>query len=384
MPVIAFASNFIWVMVIALLGPSLPAMIADLGMSYGQAGFLFTLLSMGSLFGTTVGATASDYINRKLLYGGCALVLALGLLSLGFATGYAGIAVLVFLLSLFGSPIGAIGQSIMLDMFPDRRERNLSLQTFFAAAGSFLAPLIVSLNYSVGLSWKWPFIETALLAIGLCAAIFLSPIPSSRGGSKRPGILPLLRNTKVLSVATLIFLSVAIDLGFSFWLAEYFKAELHAPLRLSSAVVGFYLAGIIAGRLAITALLKKLSVGRLLASGLTLALASILVFILAPPMPIKIVACVLYGLGVGPVFPLLMSIGVKQRPDGPGAVTGMLYAFLSLGGMVFPLLVGAIAAGAGIGLSYLFCAVLATVILVAVLASGMARKPAPAPKVAGD
>ena len=43
MLVIAFASNFLWVMVIGLLGPSLPSMISDLGMNYAQAGFLFTL-----------------------------------------------------------------------------------------------------------------------------------------------------------------------------------------------------------------------------------------------------------------------------------------------------------------------------------------------------
>lgn len=374
MPALAFASNFLWVMVIGLLGPSLPSMIADLGMNYGQAGFLFTLLSLGSLFGTGLGAFATDYVDRKRLYAACALVLALGLFSIGFTRSYAGVATIVFLLSLFGSPIGAIGQSIMLDMFPDRRERNLSVQTFFAAMGSFLAPLLISLNFAMGLSWRWPFMETGLIALLLFAAVLRTPIPAARLGAGRQGALSLLRDRKLLAVAALIFLSVGVDLGFSYWLAEYFKTGLHAPLRLSSAIVGFYLVGIIAGRLSLTRLLRRFDATAVLASGLGLAIACILVFILAKPIPVKILACVFYGLGVGPVFPLLMSIGVRRKPDSPGAVTGLLFAFMSLGGMVFPFVTGAIAAGVGIGRSFFFNAAVAGLILLSVLAMRRSMK----------
>jgi len=34
MPYLAFASNFLWVLVIGLLGPSVPAILADLGIGY--------------------------------------------------------------------------------------------------------------------------------------------------------------------------------------------------------------------------------------------------------------------------------------------------------------------------------------------------------------
>ncbi len=46
----------------------------------------------------------------------------------------------VFLLSVAGSPLGSIGQSIMLGAAPERRERNLSLFTTLGAVGSLLAP----------------------------------------------------------------------------------------------------------------------------------------------------------------------------------------------------------------------------------------------------
>jgi putative MFS transporter len=119
-PYLAFASNFTWVMVIGLLGPSIPRIIEDLEISYAQAGLFFTMLSLGSLFGTTFAGIASDTLNRKVLFALVALILALGLAGMGLAASYLAVILIIFGYSLFGSPAGTVGQSIMLSMFPSR------------------------------------------------------------------------------------------------------------------------------------------------------------------------------------------------------------------------------------------------------------------------
>lgn len=366
MPFLSFASNFLWVMVIGLLGPSLPAILTGLGISYAQAGFFFTLLSLGSLIGSSLGAIGSDYLPRRILFAGCIVMLAIGLSVLGFTRTYAMVALLIFLLSLLGSPIGAIGQSIMLDMFPEKREKYLSLQTFFGAIGSLCAPIVVSVNYTASLSWRWPFVETAVLALVLFVALMAVRIPPLSGTRERRGILDILRNRRVASCAILIFLSVAADLGFSYWLAEYFKTELHVDLRLSSSVVGIYLVGICAGRLLVPVFLKRMHPRTNLILGLSTAFACIVPFILVPWVPVKAALCAVYGFGIGPVFPLLMARGSREFPSQPGSVTGVLFGCLSLGGMVFPLLIGSIAAKVGIARSYSVCAAVVCGLLLAV------------------
>jgi len=366
-PALAFATNFMWVMVIGILGPSLPAMVADLGITYAQAGFFFTLLSLGSLIGTSLGAISSDSLPRKFLYGMCVLVLSLGLFALGFMPGYALIALVIFLLSLMGSPIGAIGQSIMLGMFPDKRERYLSFMTFFGAVGSLLAPVIVSLNFTAGLSWRWTFREVSVLALIVFVVLLATRIPRAPEGGVRASFLTIARHRGVITAAVLIFLSVAVDLGFSYWLAQYFKSELHVSLRLSSSIVGVYLIGIIGGRVLVPVFLKRMSPRKNLVGGLAISLVALAAFILAPWIPAKIILCALYGFGIGPVFPLLVAQGTREFPKQAGAVTGVLYACMSLGGMVFPLLVGALAGRWGIGRTYIFCAIMVGVLLAAVL-----------------
>lgn len=353
MPYLAFASNFTWVMVIGLLGPSVPAIIQDLGISYTRAGLFFTMLSLGSLFGTPLGGIASDFLNRRTLFSLIALLLAAGLVAVGLAPSYSLILLAIFGLSLFGSPAGAVGQSIMLDMFPQRRERYLALQTLFAAVGSFAAPLLVSLNFTAGLTWRWPFIETGGLALLLMAAILLVPLPVAklRKMSWR-NLGQVVGHPRILTSALLIFLSVASDLGFSFWLSEHFKTELGVSLRLSSAVVSLFLVGMIGGRLATSRLVQGVRSQALIQGGIALSVVTLALFLTVPWIWLKLCLIPLYGLGVSPVFPLLMARGTATFPDQPGTVSGVLFASVSLGGTVFPLVLGAVASSLGVRRSY--------------------------------
>ena len=63
--------------------------------------------------------------------------------------------------------------------------------------------------------------------------------------------------------------------------------------------------------------------------------------------------------------------------------TRTLYAGIALGGMVFPLLVGALAQSVGIARSYWFCAAAAGVLLAAAVAQGRAETPAVPPSRGG-
>jgi MFS transporter, FHS family, glucose/mannose:H+ symporter len=355
-------------MVIGLFGPSVPGMVEDLGISYGQAGMFFTAMAVGSLFGTGIAPILTDFGNRKRLYAIFALCLCLGLFAMGIASTYILILLVIFLFSLFGSPVGAVGQSIMLDMFPEHRTRNLALMTTFAAVGNFLAPLLVSANTFTGLNWRWPFMETGIISGVLFFVIIFMRIPEQKA---KPGEIEKLKvifsNRQVRLVAILVFLSVGIDVGFASWLAEYFKTELEVPLRLASLVVSVYVFGIILGRLSVAWLHKRFKGRQIVIFSLTTALAALLVFLNVDLISLKLVLVFIYGLGVAPIFPLLISFGTSSYPKQPGAVTGLLFACLALGGMVFPLAYGLLAERITIERSYYAVVVLAVVILIIAL-----------------
>ncbi len=62
-----------------------------------------------------------------------------------------------------------------------------------------------------------------------------------------------------------------------------------------------------------------------------------------------------------------MRLQSRQYPAQPGAVSGLLFAALSLGGMAFPLIIGALASRVGLWRSYFFPAALVAGLLVAMV-----------------
>jgi len=150
---LAFASSFLSVMVIGLLGPAAPDVIDDLGIGYARAGLFFIAGSLAFLFSTPLGGVVSDTPNRKTLFAIIALLLALGLVGLVLVPTCALILAAIFFFSLFGGAAISVGQSIMVDLYPAPRDRLLTMQALFAFLGCFTAPLLVALNFANGVHW---------------------------------------------------------------------------------------------------------------------------------------------------------------------------------------------------------------------------------------
>jgi fucose permease len=138
-------------------------------------------------------------------------------------------------------------------------------------------------------------------------------------------------------------------------------------MRLSSAAVSIYLVGVISSRLITSHLVKRIATKSILVLGILIAMGSLTAFLLVPAPGVKAVFACLYGLGIGPMFPLLISKASEEYPQQAGAVTGLLFGCLSLGGMVFPLLLGILASSIGIERSYFMPLMVLVILLVGVL-----------------
>ena len=352
MPWIAFFANGLWLMVIGLLGPAIPSIIVEFDLDYSSAGLIFTLLSAGSLLGTFIGGVASDYSRRKILWAFFSITLALGLVLVGIAPSYTSLLLVIFFMSLFGGPIGAVGQSIMLQMFPQKRTSYLSLQTMFAAAGSFIAPLILAFIFLSGGSWRFAFFTVAgfVFLLFMWIVFVKLPEPTVNHGNRIP-LKTIIVDKSMILIGSMIFLSIGIDIGFSYWLAEYFTTVVGSAAAFSSIAVSAYLCGVILSRFSLSYFSDSDQVDIIIA-GLILAGISLVLFLNLPFLWLKLLLCVLYGIGIGPVFPLLMARGTGLYPGKSGAVTGILFATISLGGMVFPFLIGLIGNITGIEGAY--------------------------------
>ena len=353
MPWTAFAANGLWVLVIGLMGPAVPFIIKEFSIDYAQAGLIFTLLSIAALIGGFVGGWVSDYRRRKSFWLIFLIMLSAGLVIISVVPTFSFLLIVVFVMSLFGSPIGAVGQSIMLQIYPGKRGRFLSLSTMFAAVGSLAAPILISIASIAGLGWRGAFFATAALVLMLFAAVSVSklPKPAVQSGSAL-SVFGLFADRQVLYAGVMIFLCVGLDIGFSYWLAEYFVSCAGTAAELSGFAVGCYLAGVISGRFVNSRKPEGFNLWKLPVIGLAAAAVSLLFFLNVTSVPMKLVFCFIYGIGVGPSFPSMMSAGTALYPQRSGAVTAVLFSMMSFSGAVFPVIIGAVGTGRGIENAY--------------------------------
>ncbi len=353
MPWTAFSANGLWVLVIGLMGPSVPFIIREFSINYSQAGLIFTVLSFSSFIGTFLGGWVSDYKRRRVFWMLFLAALSAGLVVFANSHSFFLILLTVFFMSLFGSPIGAVGQSIMLQVYPDRRRKYLSLSTMFAAAGSFIAPLLISSVCVAGFEWRAAFliVSAAVLVLLIIVASSRLPEPAASGES-RFAVFGLYKDKRIVFAGLMIFICVGFDLGFSYWLAEYFISSTGTAAEYSGFAVGCYLIGVVSGRLLNSRRPESSGVWMLPAAGLAVAAVSLVLFLNIDIFQLKLFLCLLYGLGIGPSFPSMMAMGTSLYPQRSGAATAVLFSMMSLSGAVFPMIIGTIGRSVGIDQAY--------------------------------
>ncbi len=353
MPWTAFIANGLWVLVVGLMGPSVPFIIDEFSINYSQAGLIFSFLSIAALFGAFLGGWVSDYQQRKRVWMICILCLSISLVIVGQVSNFAILLFIIFIISFFGSPIGALGQGIMLQMFPEKRRKYLFLCTMFAAFGSLIAPLLVSFTILLGSGWRGAFYVSALIGALLIPAIAFSKMPKPVESNINPlSIFQLFKDSRMIFVGFFMFLCVGVDVGFAYWLAEYFIIHAGIAPELSGFTVGCYLAGIIIGRFLNALGPEKILSRKLPIIGLTAAALSLFLFLNVDPIILKYLFCFLFGIFIGPAFPSLMALGTNFYPDRSGAATAVLFSMMSLSGIVFPLFLGALGSAWGIETAY--------------------------------
>jgi MFS transporter, CP family, cyanate transporter len=233
------------------VGPVLPLIQQDLGLSYAQAGFLFSIpvLMMG-LFSIPSGLIMARLGVKPVL------ILSLTLLALGGglrAVAANGPALFGFT-ALLGAGIGLV-QPALPRLIKDRFTHNTGVMTGiysngFAVGATTAAALAVPVlvPFSGALTWRGPFILWAVVVAATALAWIFVPGGQSRGGESLAPFARIFRS-RICWLASAIFLTQSLLFYIlNSWLTSYYQslgfslataASTVALLSAASIVFGF-------------------------------------------------------------------------------------------------------------------------------------------------
>lgn len=323
----------------ASLGPTLPGLAEQIGVPLKQIGLLFTARALGYLLGSMLSGYAYDRFSGHLLMVAALLGMATGL---GLAPLIIRPGLLLVVMGILGMGEGILdvgGNTLLLWLHGSQVAPYMNGLHFFFGVGTFVAPVIIAQAALWGGGLLWAYWILALLTVP--AALWLWRLPSPRllhpAVSHRDEPLP---QRLILLIALFLLLYVAVELGFGGWVFTYAVAAGVANETVAAYLTSAYWGAFTLGRLLTIPLTTRWRPQTLLLLSLLGGLLSLLVCATGRQSAVLTwTGSIGLGLSLAAVFPAIL-IWAERRMTMSSKVTCWFFISVSVGGMLFPWLIG--------------------------------------------
>jgi fucose permease len=314
--------------VLSILGPTVPAMAAHLGVPVTALGVLFTAtFLMATLATATSGALVNRIGNRALIPIGC-IAMALGLLGEGTAGTVPLVAVGAICAGAGTGIINVCVNAATARLYPARRDHVLTWLNICFGIGAFLTPLAAGFSLTRLGSYAPIYVAgAAFLALPILPVMRGLPVShreavGSSSPAKRAAVLALLRDRNMLLLTAIATVYLGAEIGFGGWVVSMVAAMTHlAPAYLAPAASAFWICLAAGGVPTILLLHRGTPARRLIVLGaLSAAVESVLLVVVGGSAPLAMACCALIGLSFAPILPLATALvasgGDADRSDG--------------------------------------------------------------------
>lgn len=261
----------------------------------------------------------------------------------------------VFLIGIGLSICESIGSSALSDSFPGRESRFLNIMQCSFSLGAVASPLLFKqLVMGWGFSWRLVFLVPGCGYAFLYPLMLLSecgnPISPKEFTSLKPdqnsqtgSILTILRTPFFLALLFSMMIYVSMEAGIAFFIDTFMTLE-YSPILGAYGISLFWFA------MAVSRFFfawVRMSKHAMVSLGFAGGAIFLLLFLFIKNQ--WLVLCIYTALGflMGPVWPMIMGIGMSAYQEKSGMVGGILYASGGAGGMISPILIGFVAGHSG-------------------------------------
>lgn len=372
----SFIAFFLFGAVEAVKGPTLPALIGEMGYSYSAGGSIVTAAYLGFLIACLVTGYISDRVGRKAVVAIALLAYLAGIAGYASSTSFALFVASFFLVGFGGGAIELGCNHIIIDV-QKKPGMYLNLLAFFYGIGAMLAPLYAGGIMRAGGSWRdaYLYLLPATLFMLLFFAVARYPARPD-AAANNPDFRAVARvafTRRMLWVYVLVFAYVAAEIAMATWLVEYLEKFRNVPLDSSATWLSLFFAGIMAGRFVGSFFVERIGELRIMTACSLAALVCIAVGLAGPDSLVFLLP--LTGLFFSIILPTAIAYVSKLHKENLGPLLGFLLCFIGVGGMAGPWAVGALndAAGlrVGLGASAAFCLLITAALFM------LGRDPAP-------
>lgn len=353
-----------------IIGPLMPFLRADLGLSFTEGSYHTVALAIGTNIVGLFGQRIVLALGRRGAVALNLILLVLAQILLAQATSlWMSLAASL----LFGGTV-ALSVCVVPAVMAERHGAQLGLAiaeaNVLAYVGILIVPGIVSVAATVA-GWRWSYL-VPVLAYGIYW-LFVRGIDF---GAARPPVRGGQGGTLGFSFWCywlFLMLGISAEFGLVVWSVSYLEAVAAMPRGLALWSSMIFPAGMIVGRIAGAVAMRRQPAGRLVLPTVVLALAGVLTFIASSTPAISILGLFLSGVGIANFYPVGITLAMFAAPNAPDAAAARAALASGTAILIAPLVLGAIADSAGIGAAFWAIPVLIVLSCLAALAARLKR-----------
>ncbi len=330
----------------------MPAIRADLGLSYAELGLALSLPALVAAAVEPAFGVLGDTRHRRtvILAGGVAF--AAGLIGLAAAAAPAVFVVVMCVLYPASGAFVSLSQATLMDMQDGRRDLAMNRWVIAGGMGVLGGPALVAASIGAGLGWRAPFLVMAAAAAALAWGVRRIPLGPAGGGlrANAGATLRLLTRGPILRGLVLLELAdLQLDVMHAL-LGVYLVDAGGIGAGGAALALGIVAAASLAGNLLLPRLLRRISGARYVVASALAVLVAYPAVLLAPEAAAKVAAATLVGLLTCGWYPLLKARLYDHLPGRSGAATALSSTSGTLAGLL-PLGLGVLAGRYGISVA---------------------------------
>lgn len=369
-------ASFMSGLTVISIGPLLPNVMSDLGITISEAGAIPLAFHVGRVVGGIALMSLFARLCVARILRGAYVALGLALAAVGLAS--AGVWSFSALYAVVGLAVAM--QSTIPGMWVTSHirvgtEQAITLVVAPYALATVIAPWTSGILLGSGISWRWILVGEGLISLSFALipiSVFLPDIPD-RQNLGFGQLVKVYRFRPRLLVAILIagFAYVGLETAFGVWFPKFHQSVLGAGVISAAVTVTIFWAGELLGRLTILRLVRRPS-GSILFLYLACFTAMMtLVIAFSPTYWVSAPAVFLAGLAVSVLWPLLTGYCSRF----PAWYAGIVYTLTTLVGALGSGLIpyGVASAASSLGFRTALALLAVPALVVAVLSVSLRR-----------
>lgn len=330
-----------------IIGAVLPSLMEKCDLNYAEGGLLLSAHSIGFLICSTLTGVIAEFLARKRTVVAISVLIPVALFGLAFTQNP--VWLFVFLLFTgFGRGVVNNTNNVTVSTLADGDAGPVNILHSFFAAGGCLAPAIVALFLKLNLGF-----EAALISLGVLSVLAIitylvididsvQPAKKPGGREKKKLDASFLRKPDFYLVFGIMLFYLCSETSINGWLTSYLKdADLMAA-EFAPLMVSLMWMVMIAGRILVAAVSKKISVYKML---LILSAGAAVVYGLftlthSPVLIPILILCI--GLFLAGIYPTSVS-AINRIVDFSAFGMGLAMGGAGVGSIVMPAITGFVA-----------------------------------------